>query len=1466
MKRTATRHRSCRWPSATTALLGLCLLAACSKGGPKSSSETPETSSPPKAPSELAPTNEAPDLSGEVRLPVIDDRLLGPGEKFRRMVDRGEIPAPPTATPTELSELPDVLNGERHVLRFDDLLVGSATRYGNIVDRLYDLWTTDNSTGLLARQFSGQRLTTYTIGTPGTATLVAAGRVFDRPQDTFVTFAQSNLLNDVGFPIPMLQAVFVEDAGTTEYHFAVPSSVPVGEARALAMADFNADGYQDIAFHWGSTESSGSGTMIGTAENLSNVDGGLRFGPQRTAGPAFLDMATGDVDGDGHPELVGLYHTATELRVVIRSVDPTTLAVGDPAGNDFRVADWKAGDRVELAVGKFDQNPQDSEIVVVQAPLGDCDPTFCHAYVRPFDITPSSSGGYAIATIPAVDIGHSLAGTTNLTWKYFTGLSTASGHLDWFDGDERDQLVIAAGLYAGLALPPFNGYSVLVVDFKPGLVVDPAQVAASARTNYNDPRCVADVAVGRFDPPSTDPAGEVPANAQVALLLQQTASGFTPFDCGKDVYGQVAYSAYGLEFENAAPKTAFKLSTVWTGSYTYYSGASVFMRARLAAGDFQGRSLVLGAPMIISVPTNLKPEIVLNAPPMHLDYFTPTFADERPECFAPAAAVVGQEPDSWKDSGLTAAGCLQNVSAYPGHTTGATACDYCAKFTSTSDAEKAGQQEGTASHTWSNEVGGSASWTFGSLTPNFLQRWGLGVEVHGSAKWMSENTVSLRNSTMTRETLSLSTATGPDDYVLYTAQDVYLYMYPVIGKTDDDGNPVYLQFSVPDQTAFHEAEAASLPWWQPAHEIGNLFSYPGNLDQLLSLYPNLEDRSGPFPWTSQVQTTRTVTWTQQQTEEKSVGSSSTMSWDVGGSVSAAAKIRKLHSTVKGEVDYDHHESNSQHYLNTTKKSLTDSQGFTVSTEAFTLISNSTYQAEAHIFGTPTPTVDEGYWDDQVQLPDPDHPGSTDPGTFEPDVHIDGQMQIGYLANMVRTGDFTPGTLWAAQYAKPDIGLQHPKRYHYLGKYGSQFLTDYWSFNPRYATAALDTVNSLEFFVMKGFFINPANVAESVGPQMVMATEGELLRLQARVYNYSLASLPTGAVVKVRFFAHKLAADATNTYNRWTPDGCFVIGEDTVSLGAFRSDPAATAPTNLALATALFDTTGHADEHLVFWVAAWAEDANGNLVAERERHGLTSLPPAGCPAQSILGVPVEFYSNNAGFYDQPFYVIPQSVAAELAAPVSRLARARGQTAEPFAITDFSVSSDNPWAHELWELSVALSAGDQHAQGVLVEFSGEGPGGRVAATRIIPLIRAGTSFVDRVSFRPLRCGPHHAFLTARPGYQSEAQAELHLDIACRPQDVTDYFVATVSDGSLDGEVRVNKQGRVLGKLASLQSALETAQKLAEKGQLKAACQQYARALERTGLADGEAAPLLASMIANARDELGCGTIGGGVRKAR
>jgi hypothetical protein len=188
------------------------------------------------------------------------------------------------------------------------------------------------------------------------------------------------------------------------------------------------------------------------------------------------------------------------------------------------------------------------------------------------------------------------------------------------------------------------------------------------------------------------------------------------------------------------------------------------------------------------------------------------------------------------------------------------------------------------------------------------------------------------------------------------------------------------------------------------------------------------------------------------------------------------------------------------------------------------------------------------------------------------------------------------------------------------------------------------VNDAAFYQMKGLFVTPGLTA--AGPTATLATLGDTLTLQARVYNYSLVNMPAGTSVHVRFYAQPWDgttgqfASGSGQY-RFAP--AVFLGENVLppisafcggSQGVSDACTDANAPLNWTLAQAQWDTSTLSplpttETTWKFWVVVWMEDSAGNRVPEIAQHGLTSIPAQ--HVASLAEIPVETYSNNLGFY-------------------------------------------------------------------------------------------------------------------------------------------------------------------------------------------------------------------------------------------
>jgi hypothetical protein len=289
--------------------------------------------------------------------------------------------------------------------------------------------------------------------------------------------------------------------------------------------------------------------------------------------------------------------------------------------------------------------------------------------------------------------------------------------------------------------------------------------------------------------------------------------------------------------------------------------------------------------------------------------------------------------------------------------------------------------------------------------------------------------------------------------------------------------------------------------------------------------------------------------------------------------------------------------------------------------------------------------------------------------------------------------------------------------------------------------------------MRGFFISSVNFANQgvtpgQGPQLTKATAGDQLVFTTRVYNYSLASMPPGSNVYVRFYG-TLWNQATNQ-----PLGkSFQIGNDVkVSpIPPFSATPGD--PLNWVLASSdKFDTTPYESKYLAFFVVAWAQDASGALLQEMTGHGLNALPGeinsfADAVAleevvNDALSGKILSYSNNIGFYNATFFVLPPKTVGVEPAPgavqVGKVRVSRKSAKQGGAIT----------------ISTLIKSSKKQKQAVsdlFAEFHHGDPktGGRIFDMERVPFIKAGGSYQVKVKFRPSDCGRRRIYVTVGRG---------------------------------------------------------------------------------------------------------------------
>ncbi len=171
---------------------------------------------------------------------------------------------------------------------------------------------------------------------------------------------------------------------------------------------------------------------------------------------------------------------------------------------------------------------------------------------------------------------------------------------------------------------------------------------------------------------------------------------------------------------------------------------------------------------------------------------------------------------------------------------------------------------------------------------------------------------------------------------------------------------------------------------------------------------------------------------------------------------------------------------------------------------------------------------QGYIFGQVPAPDTLQP----PATTSADVQTNGMLHTAFIVDLKKEG---AGSWWQTGAYKHyvDLALNRPDHLSAPpGKGGSNSSSltqcrpvnastdttaDCVSYEPADPSPAGLWTNG--FYQMRGFFITPA-ASPDQGPQLKEANEGDVLALQARVYNYSLQDMPDNATIKVDFYAQE----------------------------------------------------------------------------------------------------------------------------------------------------------------------------------------------------------------------------------------------------------------------------------------------------------------------------------------------------------
>jgi hypothetical protein len=1168
------------------------------------------------------------------------------------------------------SNVSDFLNGKRTLLRDQDLVVyilnpttpppgilHSSTQATAVINTANGLSTTGQV------QQMNINMTDDRIEKP------FAGRLYESDHDQYLTVV----------PTADVPYLLMTDGNNTTNLPSFPS-VKLGSnytTFSAVMADFNGDGYADLAVNFGPGAETGDMVIFSGAakDGTFSAHYGPVHGiddPNESQQETLLNMTAGDFYGDGRKEIAGLAYKSSGAYVLcIYAVDPATLAI-----------------------------TKVSEITPDYSAEGALSPAQFYFYsLTAGKLTAETNQqlvyAYATATgrdtkIAVFDFSNSGSSLSMKELTIFDALSQPESLGDLiqvqaarFDPTSSYDLIAFLFAWQGV----FNDYGsgtkyIRTFSFDPQSNL----LTANPTTDFSEFSCAGPMTIGNFDKKTTVSGMTQPdLTLQIAFVISNCTPGQT-----NSLLFILGASADGKSY------------TPDQEGYTIPENISSLGLMNVTAGDTQGRSYVLGEPTKITLMNTTQPAVAIGAPPMHVDFVSPG-NNQPPEVF--------------------------NVSAIPGG------------FTSTYN-----QQSSTSTTIADTKT---TSWTFGakesvnaSVTVGDPDVSGFKASDTFTAAQNLKGAAEHDWGSFSSQSYSVTLTTGFGDEVTQTNEDFYIWEYPVIGKTvcpaekpncaDSEKVPLTVLFSAPSaESTTRSAAGQATTGYQPPWEPGNVFSYPATLQQLQAIYPNLNllTTQGQTFFTDDNPASQSTSWAVGGTDTKSTSFAQNYSFENDFSVTGSFQIAGIGAgggyglDVSGSVGFEN--------LNKNTSTLSASSG-----------------VQFNKPGTfPTPVTLYGYNFAPYLM------GTTQPGGYVDSQPLPGDVKTFGVLRAMYTADPIPssfGNWWTTTYTIPDVALNHPLRWKKVpssppiggnclptggGAYDCWELSNSAPDNPVY-----DVVHQ-----MRGFFISSAQ-SPGQGPQLDQATAGDVLTLEARVYNYSLAAMPSGTKVHVRFYFQPM--------NGSSPTGNSVqIGQDVVLNGPIPpfSDSAG-APLNWVLAQTTFDTgqydqTKNGNASLMFWVVVWMQDANSGLVSEMPGHGLTAIPG---PLNSLVDVAKleecqsdgHCYSNNVGFYDQAFPILPTTNGVG-APPPSGTAS--------IDIEKVQVSEKHFTPHDTVAVSTTLSVSGAAASGVSADFYDGDPqdGGTLFNVVRVPYIAQDAQYSVLAPYQTSTCGMHELFVVVNDG---------------------------------------------------------------------------------------------------------------------
>jgi hypothetical protein len=791
-----------------------------------------------------------------------------------------------------------------------------------------------------------------------------------------------------------------------------------------------------------------------------------------------LSVVTGDFDGDGKKEIAVAYvnsssylgfslfrYTTTETDgVITHSLTPATpqeFAMGAPWS--YPIRDYQG--TIDAAAGDFDGNGKD-ELAVAAVIYGQ----------------PSSGADPRIAVELRTFRANSALTITQASYSY--PYQDSSNGAEFVSGVQ-----LAAGLfkYSPNSLDPTQNFNINRRQL--ALATNGSSGAVDLRMLVYDTNLTPTLATANAYqriPPSGNPPGR--------LNFWMAAGGFNGLqttDSPTSVVSSLAFTTWAdngqvLYLFETDPSTG-KLGTPhFTTTLSAVANTSKSTSiAPLVAYDYgklptgvqtpgvlYGDSQYLGAPMYFRIDDIIMTDYILQEPPKHVYWKVGNFPLV-PNCFDKAVCnISGQDAFTL--------GTIESQSL-----------GMTSEYHDTFD----------QSYGVSETAGFAISKGVGIVPPKFS--FALSETVGGEFT----DHVDDYNTDRTTRTMSLEHMATRDDAISYRVQGLDVWRYPVYGVDllDPDGNPMpYAYFDItapaPDDETYLLGGIDASDWYQPLHENGNILSYPAPVGGANRSYDPADMGSFQVPCTDvsgdtcdhdangNALSTMTIT-------APLLNAPTGFTWSGTGQTFTLIDSR----------------SETQGHTHTWSKTLKNSEDLKVTGRIPLGVKPGGFKLNLNL-----DVAFNGAWSwggahtmemksDQVSTLKLNVPAGTSSESYNvyPSFYVstDGTTKVGFA---VDTDTVAGKSYWEAEYyAQPDPALNLPLRFN--------------ASTVNNATVwAPNTLDNRK--LMRGFFVRRAEQQDGEYPQYDgPPVVGDQVRLEARVYNYSLGQNvdPPGGM-KVRF--------------------------------------------------------------------------------------------------------------------------------------------------------------------------------------------------------------------------------------------------------------------------------------------------------------------------------------------------------------